>query len=378
MIERVQLQNFKASRSLNIRLAPLTLLAGLNSSGKSSILQAIAMLRQSYATTANAPCLMLSGDLVHLGHGRDILSEGSETEGDIIAFETPENGKSYRWECKSIPDASELPFSATPESLPNFIQSPHFQFLQADRAPANPLYPQAPQHARSTGFLGAKGEYTADYLALNPTKDASEKRSVTLSTLPVDSDLLALVSPTSKLPDQLAAWLQQLSPGVRQSAERLKGTDEVQLFYEFVGHARTSKSNPYRPTNVGFGLTYCLPILVACLAAPPGAFLLLENPEAHLHPQGQVALGELLSFVAADGVQLIVETHSDHILNGIRLAVKGARLRAEDVALHFFTRSVKTGDSAVQTPSVQPDGRLSNWPKGFFDQWDKSLDALLD
>jgi predicted ATPase len=186
------------------------------------------------------------------------------------------------------------------------------------------------------------------------------------------------VSPTNKLLDQVASWIQQLSPGARLNAQRVKGTDEVQLFYEFVGLARTSKSNSYRPTNVGFGLTYSLPILVACLAAPTGSLLLIENPEAHLHPQGQVALGELLSFVAADGVQLVVETHSDHILNGIRLAVKGIKLPANDVALHFFTRSLKSGESEIQSPTVLPDGRLSNWPNGFFDQWDRSLDALLE
>ncbi|MEI7776209.1 MAG: DUF3696 domain-containing protein [Verrucomicrobiota bacterium] len=185
------------------------------------------------------------------------------------------------------------------------------------------------------------------------------------------------VSPTNKLIDQVAAWLQQLSPGVRLSADRVKGTDEVQLCYEFIGHSRRTKSNPYRPGNVGFGLTYSLPIIVACLATPPGALLLLENPEAHLHPQGQLALGELLSLVAADGVQLVIETHSDHILNGIRLAVKAQRLQADNVALHFFSRSIESGDSEVQSPALLPDGRLSNWPIGFFDQWDKSLDALL-
>jgi predicted ATPase len=378
MIERIHLENFKASRSLNVRLAPLTLLAGLNSSGKSSILQAIAMLRQSYGTHSKIPCLMLSGDLVRLGHGRDILSEGSETEGDVIAFEANENGTAYRWTCKSVPDASELPFTSSPSTLPSFILSPHFQFLQADRVPPTTLYPQAPQHARSTGFLGARGEYTSDYLALNADTTPSDKRSATLSTLPIAPELLALASPTSKLLDQVVAWLQHLSPGVRLNAERLKHTDDVQLLYEFVGLARSPRSNRYRPTNVGFGLTYSLPILVACLAAPTSSLLLLENPEAHLHPQGQVVLGELLSLVAADGVQLLVETHSDHILNGIRLAVKNQRLLADSVALHFFTRSLKTGESDVQTPSILPDGRLSNWPKGFFDQWDKSLDALLD
>ncbi len=378
MIERIHLENFKASRYLDVRLAPLTLLTGLNSSGKSSILQAIAMLRQSYRIKETAPCLVLSGDLVRLGHGRDILSEGAVTEGDVIAFEVQETGIKHRWACKSVPDASELTFIDVPPKLPSFILSQYFQFLQADRVSPNTLYPQAPQHARSTGFMGAKGEFTADFLALNADNVTSEKRSVALSTLPVAPDLLALVSPTTKLLDQVASWLQQLSPGVRLSAQRVKGTDDVQLFYEFVGLARTSRSNTYRPTNVGFGLTYSLPILVACLAAPAGSLLLLENPEAHLHPQGQVALGELLSLVAADGVQLVVETHSDHILNGIRQAVKGTRLASENVALHFFTRSLITGESEIQTPTLQPDGRLSNWPRGFFDQWDKSLDALLD
>lgn len=378
MIERIHLQNFKASRNLNVRLASLTLLAGLNSSGKSSILQAIAMLRQSYGMSTKAPGLMLSGDLVRLGHGRDILSEGSETEGDVISFQTQEKEVGYRWACNSLPNASELPFTHSPPDLPPFILSPYFQFLQADRAAPHTLYPQAPQHARSTGFLGARGEYTADFLALNADTVPSDKRSVALSTWPVPQDLLALVSPTTKLIDQVAGWLQQFSPGVRLSAQRVKGTDEVQLYYEYVGQARRTKSNLYRPGNVGFGLTYNLPIIVACLATPPGSLLLLENPEAHLHPQGQLALGELLSLVAADGVQLLVETHSDHILNGIRLAVKAGRLPSDNVALHFFTRSLETGESEVQSPALLSNGKLSNWPTGFFDQWEKSLDALLD
>jgi len=129
---------------------------------------------------------------------------------------------------------------------------------------------------------------------------------------------------------------------------------------------------------VGFGLTYSLPILVACLSAPVGALLLIENPEAHLHPQGQTKLGELLAICASDGVQVIVETHSDHVLNGIRLAVKKDLLAAADVQLCYFTRDVKTGDCYIESPSVLPDGQLTNWPKGFFDQWEKSLDALLD
>jgi predicted ATPase len=106
--------------------------------------------------------------------------------------------------------------------------------------------------------------------------------------------------------------------------------------------------------------------------------LLIENPEAHLHPQGQAKLGELLAICAADGVQILVETHSDHVLNGIRLAVKKDSLKADAVRLCYFTRDVASGDCYVELPSILHDGQLTNWPTGFFDQWEKSLDALLD
>ena len=187
----------------------------------------------------------------------------------------------------------------------------------------------------------------------------------------------AQITSTSLLRDQVAGWLQQISPGVHLQAEPLTGADEVMLKFRYLGTAH-GRSGSYRPTNVGFGLTYCLPILVACLSAPAGALLLIENPEAHLHPQGQAKIGELLALCAADGVQILVETHSDHVLNGIRLAVKNGRMAANDVRLCYFTRNVSTGDCYVETPSILPDGQLTNWPDGFFDQWEKSLDALLD
>jgi predicted ATPase len=306
-----------------------------------------------------------------------VLSEGAESKEDLISLEFQEDATQGAWVCPSVADASELHFVTQPDPPPQFVLSENFQFLQADRVTPSPLYPQAPQRARSNGFLGPRGEYTADYLALNGDTPVSEVRSIARVDSPIDSTLLSKVAPTAKLLDQAAAWLQHLSPGARLTVTRVEGTDEVLLQYNYVGHTRGLTSNQYRPTNVGFGLTYCLPIIVACLAAPPDSLLLLENPEAHLHPQGQVALGGLLALAASEGVQIIVETHSDHLLNGIRLAVKRGHISCDRIILHFFTRPVETGDSNVQSPSMLPDGRLSNWPKGFFDQWDKSLDDLL-
>lgn len=130
-----------------------------------------------------------------------------------------------------------------------------------------------------------------------------------------------------------------------------------------------------RPTNVGFGLTYALPIVVACLTAGPGSLILLENPEAHLHPRGQSRMASLIAAAASAGAQLVVETHSDHVLDGTRLAVKQGRLAAEDTAVHFF-RGNGAGVEII-TPTVAEDGSLSEWPEGFFDESDHTLDQLL-
>jgi predicted ATPase len=116
------------------------------------------------------------------------------------------------------------------------------------------------------------------------------------------------------------------------------------------------------------------------LGSRSGSLLLLENPEAHLHPRGQAKLGELLARAASGGVQVIVESHSDHVLNGIRIAVRDGILAAEDAAIHFFARDPDaTGvRSKVTQMRVDRDGRIDKWPEGFFDEWDRALEKLLE
>jgi predicted ATPase len=129
-----------------------------------------------------------------------------------------------------------------------------------------------------------------------------------------------------------------------------------------------------RPQNVGYGITHILPILTACLTASPGSILLIENPEAHLHPSGQSLMGAFLAKTAANGVQVVVESHSDHILNGIRIAVKNELINQNDVAIHFFTSVLET---QVMSPLIDRNGNLDKWPQGFFDQIDIDTTTLL-
>ena len=144
----------------------------------------------------------------------------------------------------------------------------------------------------------------------------------------------------------------------------------------------------FKPQNVGLGISYVLPVLVTLLTSWPGAIIIIENPEAHIHPRGQAKLGELIARAAAFGVQLFVETHSDHVINGVRVAVRDGILKPEDVNIAFFERrphQVLGVDGEICTEiyseinpiRVDNNGMLSDYPKGFLDEWDNQLEELM-
>ncbi|MDE2841448.1 MAG: DUF3696 domain-containing protein, partial [Chloroflexota bacterium] len=126
----------------------------------------------------------------------------------------------------------------------------------------------------------------------------------------------------------------------------------------------------HSPIHTGFGLTQTLPIVVAALSAAPGDIILIENPEVHLHPAGQAQMGQFIADIACAGIQVLVETHSDHVLNGVRRAVKRERLTADQVAIHFF-RLRSEEHAQVLSPVMDHSGNIDDWPDGFFDQFDK-------
>ena len=116
--------------------------------------------------------------------------------------------------------------------------------------------------------------------------------------------------------------------------------------------------------------------MVAALSANKDDLLLIENPEVHLHPAGQSAIGEFLAEVASAGVQVVIETHSDHVLNGVRRAVKRGLLASDDITLHFFRprrENATDGEPQVQSPTLDDNGNIDSWPDGFFDQFDRDM-----
>lgn len=377
MLENIELQNFKSAHDLKVKLKPLTVLTGLNGSGKSTVLQAIALLKQSLRAGVASQELLLQGALVRLGRSEDVRFENAA--GDEIGFVVRTPNGEIKLSSPTIVgrDTLSLRCEGDADDLIEQLET-GFQFIQADRITPAGHYQQASTTDLAKGWLGCGGEYTVDFLLRNEVVKVSPGRLFPREHSTLSVELLNQVAPTESLLDQTSGWLQHLSPGVRPRTKAVELADATSLRFSYTGTSVDSDGREHRPSNVGFGLTYCLPIIVACLSAPRGALLLLENPEAHLHPRGQSALGQLLARCAADGVQIIVETHSDHVLNGIRVAAKRTEIANEDVAVHFFSRDVESGESSITSPVLHANGRFSDWPEGFFDEWSKALDELLD
>jgi predicted ATPase len=171
--------------------------------------------------------------------------------------------------------------------------------------------------------------------------------------------------------------LGEISPGVQVGISEHSGIDQYSSEFRF--KTEDGSSRYFRALNVGFGVSYSLPIITALVAAKPGDLIILENPEAHLHPRGQTKMGELIARAASAGIQVLAETHSDHLLNGVRIGVKRDLLDSDKTQFHYFARSDADHDSSsvVHSPRIDSDGRFSSWPDGFFDEWEKRLAELL-
>ena len=232
-------------------------------------------------------------------------------------------------------------------------------YLSAVRAGSSDSYPipdAVIQDAPDVGIEGQFGPYWYDQF--------------------VDSEVIAARrypgEKATTFRKQADAWLGALFPGAQVSVQLVSQISQLGLQF------RLSEIAAWRrPANVGYGLSYAFPIVAALLAATDGQLIIIDSPEAHLHPSAQSQMGRMLAQFAASGLQIIVESHSDHLLNGVRLAVKDKVLPAGRLAIHFFTGVSKEGHGVV-TPTIDAGGRINEWPSGFFDQSEIDLSRLSE
>ncbi|HFS67474.1 MAG TPA: DUF3696 domain-containing protein [Flavobacteriia bacterium] len=372
-INNVKIKNFKSLRDINIQLNNLTLITGVNSSGKSSFIQALLFLKENEDNLAlfgrfnslKKP-LTINGKYIELGNKKDILYEEAYEENIQIALFSQDSliiDVQFNNQDLKIDSQTNVPFVLDGEVYVICNIFAHdFQYIMTDRAIPSITYGLSDE-SLGQNLIGFKGEFSAHYLAENRHK-----------ALNIEA-LRHQDSQTKQLLENVSLWLGEISRGIEISATVYNELQQVNLTYSYVyGDKQTDK---YTPLNVGFGITYVLPIIVAILKAKPNDLLIIENPESHLHPAGQSKIAELCAIASANGVQIIVETHSDHFLNGIRVATKKGLLTPEQSSIYYFRKEKDELETKIDEININKDGGIDNYPKGFFDQFDDDLDELL-
>lgn len=370
MIRHLFLCNFKSFKSLDITLSNLTLLTGINGAGKSSIIQSLLLLRQSYKDkeTILSENVRINGDLVDLYDTPAIRYINSEeTEVKIAIGNAPEQSIIATISTEKSGEIAPCKIEGDLEKAKEWcgLFNEDFVYLYADRAIPARTYSRT--SSRTNSRLGDKhGSNSAFFLAHVMNNNQS------------------LAYPELQLLDRgdvhlnLSAWMSYIMGGsfVKVTA-REESTNDASLLYEVQVNG-TNQKLVTSPLNLAFGYSYIFPIVLAVLTATEGSLILIENPEAHLHPSAQTRMGEFLSKAAQCGIQIVAESHSDHLMNGVRLAVKNIQIDPSNVEFYYINSEIdQSDDPRVNRIIVEENGTISRWPNGFFDEWGKTLMYLM-
>ena len=358
MISNLNIQNYKCWVDKEIHFSPLTMLAGGNAVGKSSIVQSLLLIKKAYENSHSGEILSSDINGINLGLPRDIISKDKTSE-EIIFKSTLNNGKKNIVRL-TIGDEITNPLSLivqNKEELSEMLGAfNNFQYLNAER-----IGPRITSNISSNSVLdvGNKGEFTSHIIHKADLLKHEIHESLRTSNI-------------GRFSANCEAWLDIIIPGTQLNISFYEEVNKVTLKYK---NTKTS-SDEYVPTATGFGLTYVLPIIVAglLLSSYKDSLLIIENPEAHLHPYGQSKIGQFLGLLSLCGVQVIVETHSEHVINGARLQLTKMK-HTDKMIVNFF--NIVSDKINIEKIEINEYGELENWPVGFFDQSKTDLRELI-
>ena len=410
MITELRVQNFKSWQDTSqLRIAPITGFFGANSSGKTSLLQVLLMLSQTVEhprksqSNENTP-LYFGNDssLVNLGSFDDVIHQHSQNSslGVSVSWDTSEELKIYEHIFNSIafsmaigtrynhPTLKLCSYTANGQNwelemeqigwmfkFPDFLVKSGHSDYERGSTPARPyrFYGiELPDELDSilSPLTASLENLFIRILYLGPLRDnprphynwnGKPPEGVGRHGEEMVSALFSSRLQSSDLDDHVPKWLRSL--GLIDSY-RLAPVHRTQKDYEFL--VTKHKGGPeVRLTDVGFGVSQVLPVLILCYYAPEGSILILEQPEAHLHPKVQSELADvLIDAVKSRNLQIIVESHSEHLLHRLMLRTAEEQLRVDDTALYFCQNN--EGVSDIEPLQVDEYGNIANWPQEFF------------
>ena len=376
-MRRLEIKDFKCIKDDEIEFLDLTVLAGNNGAGKSTVIQTMLIMLQSFNKKESILLpknYYINDYYCELGNTSKLLLK--ESNEDSITFKFIDEFDGYTKLELGIDKMDTNSFylkdldDVTGKSPDGFNKSLSFlkylDFIGADRYGPKIFHHTDSNFARIN--VGKYGEYST--LVLHKYQDKFIK-----FPLPTEKNKSTLLT-------QVNFWLKIIFDNIEVKTSFI---DEANIAMLYINN-RPIK-NFQSPVNMPYGVSYVLPIIVSCLVRSiennelglpidddSKKTVIIENPEAHLHPSAQSKLGYFLGYMANE-VQIIIETHSDHIINGIRKAVKFGKIAPDKVIFNFF--KIEGEYSIINPIEINKDGDLSEWPDGFFDQFEKDVMELL-
>lgn len=340
MIKKLEINNFKSFEQAELELNNFTLLAGKNSMGKTSVIQAIFAMIQN----GNNP---FRGEYMNIGKVNE-LQNAITGNGEIkIKLE---------YEINDSIEVVEKKITKTESITTKSFEGIKVIYCSSDRIGVEDTYRK---YLGDEIIIGKNCDYAFHYLNAHDEDRLDEEKDFVYDT-------------ESKLTfgGQVDYWLNKIM-GYRVKAKEIEKTEFIQVLY-------SNEKVPFgmRPKNVGTGVTYITEIIIAALACKENDLLIIENPEIHLHPSGQAELVKFLAFLAQCGVQIIVETHSDHIYNGIRKSIHLDEIDCDKVSIYTFKQDENGCSVPVKIP-IDESGKALKNSEGFFDQINIDLDTIL-
>ncbi|MDD6065980.1 MAG: AAA family ATPase [Firmicutes bacterium] len=357
MINKIHIKALKSIKDLTIHTTKLNLFVGTNSSGKSTLLQAILLAVQNAEDDIG-----LNGKWVSIGDFREVRNYYMPGEAIRIEFEL-EGQSNPQW--VEFSEDRERETCVIRRSESNNLHELLVHYLSCHRIGANDIYAKNMMGQRD---FGIDGEYALAYLLKN------EEEPVADELLIADSGI------TSSLLEQVNYWLNYIV-GTTLSVNDIKKTNYLQVKYNNNPANVSSEALYCRPVNVGSGISYLISVIIVCLGAEKDAAILIENPEIHLHPKAQSRLCDFLHFVSSAGRQLFVETHSDHIFNGLRVGVASGTIKQENISVNFFAVNDQY-ETQCNPIAFGEFGKIIGTNKDMdindlFDQFELDLDRML-
>lgn len=379
MIKQISFSNFKCLNGKTFGLNRLNIFSGYNGRGKSSVLQGLLMLSQSTGFGAGSLIkLHLNGNLINLGDFDEILTNDLDynIEFNLITDDSQFENISLGYTLSE----EDIKIGTIDKCIINDVD--YFDTVGSLSPTSTPFHPVSRQFSKSIPEGLIKLLRNIHYVSadrVGPVKYVEKKEvpdihKIDPQGLNAINTIASYGEPIPRsmnldnsaheinLKEALSQWMNYIMIGGAINLPDDKKSPVLSLGFDI---ANSNKPRTFSSYNVGFGYSYILAIVITALIAKKDSIVIIENPEAHLHGQAQSRLTELLAKLASRGVQLFVETHSEHIINGFRkeMLKNNCTLTNTDTSIYFFDY-----DFSVKQLEIHPNGRIPNWPKGFFDQ----------